>query len=136
MQRLWRWVAGLAGLAALLLALGIGTFRLALGMLPGYEARVVERVHEATGLTLEFDSVYGRIGRYGPEVVFRGARLLPAPGEEPLVTAVAGRVSLSIPRSLWYRRLEVARVAPAPRLRDHFGRARPARRAVGAATAG
>ena len=111
MQRLWRWVAGLAGLAALLLALGIGTFRLALGMLPGYEARVVERVHEATGLTLEFDSVYGRIGRYGPEVVFRGARLLPAPGEEPLVTAVAGRVSLSIPRSLWYRRLEVARVA-------------------------
>ncbi|HEU4516414.1 MAG TPA: DUF3971 domain-containing protein, partial [Steroidobacteraceae bacterium] len=111
MQRLWRWVAGLVGLAALLLALGIGAFRLALGMLPGYEARVVERVREATGLTLEFDSVYGRIGRHGPEVVFRGARVLPAAGEEPLVTAAAGRVSLSIPRSIWYRRLEVARVA-------------------------
>jgi len=110
-QRLWRWVAGLVGLAALLLALGIGAFRLALGMLPGYEARVVERVREDTGLTLEFDSVYGRIGRYGPEVVFRGARVLPAQGEEPLVTAAAGRVSLSIPRSLWYRRFEVARVA-------------------------
>ena len=61
MQRLLRWVAGLAGLAALLLALGIGAFRFALGMLPGYEARVVERVRESTGLTLEFDSVYGRI---------------------------------------------------------------------------
>ena len=38
---------------------------------------MVERVREATGLTLEFDSVYGRIGRYGPEIVFRGARVLP-----------------------------------------------------------
>ncbi len=111
MQRLWRWVAGLIGLAALLLALGIGAFRLAIEMLPGYQDRVVERVREATGLTLEFDSVYGRIGRHGPEIVFRGARVLPGSGDEPLVTAAAGRVSLSIPRSIWYRRLEVARVA-------------------------
>jgi uncharacterized protein (TIGR02099 family) len=111
MQRLWRWLAGLIGLAALLLALGIGAFRLAIEMLPGYQERVVERVREATGLTLEFDSVYGRISRYGPEIVFRGARVLPDSGDEPLVTADAGRVSLSIPRSIWYRRLEVARVA-------------------------
>ncbi len=111
MQRLLRWVAGLIGLAALLLALGIGAFRLAIDMLPGYQERVVERVREATGLTLEFDSVYGRISRYGPEIVFRGARVLPGSGDEPLVTAAAGRVSLSIPRSIWYRRLEVARVA-------------------------
>ncbi|MGH8243383.1 MAG: YhdP family protein, partial [Steroidobacteraceae bacterium] len=32
-------------------------------------------------------------------------------GDAPLVTATSGRVSLSIPRSIWYRRLEVARVA-------------------------
>ena len=68
-------------------------------------------MHEATGLTLQFDSVYARIGRYGPEVVFRGARVLPETGDEPLVTAASGRVSLSIPRSLWYRRLEVGRVS-------------------------
>jgi uncharacterized protein (TIGR02099 family) len=111
LQRLWRWIAGLVGLAALLLALGIGAFRLAIELLPGYQERVVERVHEATGLTLRFDSVYARIGRYGPEVVFRGARVLPESGDEPLVTAAAGRVSLSIPRSIWYRRLEVARVS-------------------------
>lgn len=110
LQRAWRWLAGLVGLAALLLALGIGAFRLAIDLLPGYQQRIVERVHEATGLTLEFDSVHARIGRYGPEVVFEGARVLPESGDEPLVTAAAGRVSLSIPRSLWYRRLEVARV--------------------------
>ena len=111
MQRLWRWVAALIGAGALLLALGIGAFRLAIDLLPGYQQRIVERVHEATGLTLQFDSVYARIGRYGPEVVFRGARVLPESGDDPLVTAEAGRVSLSIPRSIWYRRLEVGRVA-------------------------
>ena len=77
MQRLLRWVAGLIGLAALLLAFGIGAFRLAIETLPGYQERIVERVREATGLTLEFDSVYGRIGRYGPEIVFRGPACCP-----------------------------------------------------------
>lgn len=111
LQRLWRWTAGLVGLAALLLALGIGAFRLAIDLLPGYQERIVARVHEATGLTLKFDSVYARIGRYGPEIVFRGAQVLPDSGDAPLVSAVAGRVSLSIPRSIWFRRLEVARVS-------------------------
>jgi uncharacterized protein (TIGR02099 family) len=110
MQRLWRWIAGLIGLAALLLALAIGAFRLAIDLLPGYQERIVARVHETTGLTLKFDSIYARIGRYGPEIVFRGARVLPDSGDEPLVAADAGRVSFSIPRSIWYRRAEVARV--------------------------
>jgi uncharacterized protein (TIGR02099 family) len=111
MHRIGRWLAGLAGLAALLLALAIGVFRLAIDLLPGYQERIVERVHETTGLTLQFDSVYARIGRYGPEVVFRGARVLPESGDEPLVTAAAGRVSLSIPRSIWHGRPEVSRVS-------------------------
>jgi len=110
LQRLWRWIAGLIGLAALLLALGIGAFRLAIELLPGYQERIVDRVRETTGLALEFDSVYARIGRYGPEVVFRGARVLPDAGGAPLVTAESGRVSISIPRTIWFRRLEVARV--------------------------
>jgi uncharacterized protein (TIGR02099 family) len=110
LQRLYRWLAALAGLVALLLAVGIGAFRLAIELLPGYQQRIVDEVRAATGLTLQFDSVYARIGRYGPEVVFRGARVLPASGDEPLVTAAAGRVGLSIPRSILYRRLEVARV--------------------------
>jgi uncharacterized protein (TIGR02099 family) len=110
LPRLGRWLAALAGLAALLLAIGIGAFRLAIELLPGYQERIAERVRETTGLRLQFDSVYARLGRYGPEVVFRGARVLPETGPDPLVTATAGRVSLSIPRSIWYRRLELARV--------------------------
>ena len=110
MRRLGRWAAGLAAAAALLLALGIGAFRLMIDLLPGYQQRIVEQVRVATGLLLEFDSVHARIGRYGPEVVFRGARVRPASGEGTLITADAGRVSLSIPRSIWYRRLEIGRV--------------------------
>jgi uncharacterized protein (TIGR02099 family) len=111
-------MAGLAGLAALLLALGIGAFRLVIDLLPDYQQRVVERVREATGLILEFDDVHARIGRYGPEIVFEGARVLPGSGDEPLVTADAGRVSLAIVRSIRYRRLEVGRVVfVRPRLR-------------------
>jgi uncharacterized protein (TIGR02099 family) len=108
-KRLGRWVAALVGIAALLLALGIGAFRLAIDLLPGYQQRIVERVRESTGLTLEFDSVYARIGRYGPELVFRGARVLPASGDEALVSAESGRVSLSILRTLWFRHIEVGR---------------------------
>ncbi len=110
-QRLWRWIAALIGLCALLFALGVGAFRLAIDLLPGYQKLVVERVREATGLTLEFDSVYARIGRYGPEVVFRGARILSESGDLALLTAESGRVSLSIPRTIWFRRIEVGRVA-------------------------
>ena len=118
LQRAGRWLAGLAGLAALLLALGIGAFRLAIDLLPGYQQRIVERVREETGLILEFDDVHARIGRYGPEIVFEGARVLPGSGDEPLVSAAAGRVSLAIARSIRYRRLEVARVIfVRPRLR-------------------
>ncbi len=111
LKRLGRWVAGLVGLCALLLALAIGAFRIAIDLLPGYQQRVVERVREETGLRLEFDSVYARIGRYGPEVVFRGARVLPATGDGALVSADSGRVSLSILRTIWYRRIEIGRVA-------------------------
>ena len=43
-KRLGRWVAALVGIVALLLALGIGAFRLAIDLLPGYQQRIVERV--------------------------------------------------------------------------------------------
>ncbi len=110
LKKLGRWAAGLVALAALLLAFAIGAFRLVIDLLPGYQQRVVERVRETTGLKLEFESVYARIGRYGPEVVFRGARVLPASGDGALVSAESGRVSLSVLRTIWYRRIEVGRV--------------------------
>ncbi|HEY7753876.1 MAG TPA: YhdP family protein [Steroidobacteraceae bacterium] len=109
-NRLVRWMAAVTAAVALLIALGIGAFRIAIDLLPGYQQRIIDRVREQTGLTLQFDSVYARIGRYGPEIAFRGARLLPAGGDAPLLSAESGRVSLSIPRSIWFRRVELGRV--------------------------
>lgn len=119
LRRLWRWLAGAVAALALLAALGVGAFRLAIELLPGYQQQVADQVRAATGLRLEFDSLNARIGRYGPEIRFNGARVLPATGDQPLVSAESGRVSLAIGRSLWYRRIEVGRVVLVrPRL--HF----------------
>ena len=119
LRRLWRWLAGAVAALALLAALGIGAFRLAIELLPGYQLQIADQIRAATGLRLEFDSLNARIGRYGPEIQFSGARVLPASGDQPLVSAESGRASLAIGRSLWYRRIEVGRVVLVrPRL--HF----------------
>ena len=118
-RRLWRWLAGTVAALALLAALGVGAFRLAIELLPGYQQQIAEQVRAATGLRLEFDSLTARIGRYGLEIHFSGARVLPATGDQPLVSAESGGASLAIGRSLWYRRIEVGRVVLVkPRL--HF----------------
>ncbi len=118
-RKLWRWAAGTAATLVVVAALGIGAFRLAIELLPGYEQQIADQIRAATGLRLQFDSLNASIGPYGPEIQFHGARVLPSTGEDPLVSAESGRVSLSIGRSLWYRRIEVGRVIlVAPRL--HF----------------
>ncbi len=119
LRRLWRWLAAAVAILALLAALGVGAFRLAIELLPGYQQQIAEQVRVATGLRLQFDSLNARIGRYGPEIRFSGARVLPATGDESLVSAASGSVSLAIGRSLWNRRIEVRHfVLEQPRL--HF----------------
>jgi uncharacterized protein YhdP len=107
--RAWRWLAGTVAALAIVCALGVGAFRLALELLPEYESRVAEMVQTASGLRLSFDSLDARIGLYGPEIYFVGARIVDPRGEV-LVTARAGRASLSLLRSAWFRRLEIGRV--------------------------
>ncbi|MGH8134919.1 MAG: YhdP family protein, partial [Steroidobacteraceae bacterium] len=119
LRNLWRWLAAAVAALALLAALGVGAFRLAIELLPGYQQQIADQVRAATGLRIEFDSLNARIGRYGPEIHFNGARVLPASGDLPLVSAASGSASLAIGRSLWYRRIEIGRVVlEQPRL--HF----------------
>ena len=108
-KKLWRWLAGAIAALAIVSALGVGAFRLALELLPEYESRVADMVRDATGLRLSFDSVNARIGLHGPEIYFEGARIVDPQGEV-LVTAREGGVSLSLLRSAWFRRLEIGRV--------------------------
>ena len=115
--RIWRWLAGSAATLLILAALAVGAFRLALELLPEYEARVADKVREASGLRLSFDALDARLGRYGPEIFFEGARIVGPDGSDVIVSARAGRASLSLLRSLFYRRLEIGRVVlEGPRL--------------------
>jgi len=116
-KKAWRWLAGSLAALAISAALVVGLFRVAIEFLPEAEDRLIERVREATGLTISFDALDARLGRYGFEVVFEGARVVAAEQGEVLVTARAGRVSLALLGSLLHRRLEVGRVIlEAPRL--------------------
>ncbi len=101
---------------AIVSALAVGAFRLALELLPQYESQVADTVRAATGLRLSFDSLDARLGWYGPEIYFKGARIVDRDGGV-LVTARAGRASLAVLRSIWFRRLEIGRVIlESPRL--------------------
>lgn len=116
-KRVWRWLAGSVAAIVILAALAVGAFRLALELLPEYEARVADTVREATGLRLSFDALDARLGRYGPEIFFEGARIMGPDGSDVIVSARAGRASLSLLRSLFHRRLEIGRVVlEGPRL--------------------
>ncbi len=109
-KRLWRWLAGTLAAVAILAALAIGAFRLALDLLPEYEVRIADEIRMATGLQLAFESLDARLGRYGPEVYFEGATIRSPDGSDVLISARAGRASLAPLRSLLYRRLEIGRV--------------------------
>jgi uncharacterized protein (TIGR02099 family) len=113
----WRWIAGSIATLVIGAALVVGALRVAIAQLPDLQARVTEQVRVQTGLQLSFDSLDARLGRYGPEVFFEGARVVGAERGEVLVVARAGRVSLAVLRSLLHRRVEIGRVIlEAPRL--------------------
>jgi len=108
-NRLWRWLAGTVAALAVLSVLVVVGLKVAFDRLPEYQQRVAVLVREATGLRLSFDSLDARIGLYGPEIYFAGARVVDPDGEV-LVTATSGRASLAPLRSLWFRRVEIGRI--------------------------
>ena len=115
-NRFWRWIAGVAAAMAVLTLLAVAGLKLAFDRLPDYQQRVAVLVREATGLRLSFDALDARVGWRGPEIYFAGARVVDPDGSV-LVTAASGRASLSLLRSLWFRRIEIGRIIlDAPRL--------------------
>jgi uncharacterized protein (TIGR02099 family) len=111
-----RWIAGVGVALAVLTVLVVVGLRIAFERLPEYQQRVAVLVREATGLRLSFDSLDARVGLYGPEIYFAGARVVDPDGEV-LVTAKSGRASLAPLRSLWFRRIEIGRILlESPRL--------------------
>lgn len=109
-RRIWRWIAGTLVVVAVLSALTVAALRVAFDRLPGYQREVAAKVKALTGLELRFSRLDARLGWYGPEIFFENAAVLGPDGHTVLISASAGRVTFSLLRSAWNRRVEVGRV--------------------------
>jgi uncharacterized protein YhdP len=105
-RRIWKWTAGIVAALLVLAGAGVGVLRVWLEQSDTLAPSVIARLEKASGLRLEFSKLDARLGLYGPELVFRDARLY-APGErDPLATAGAGRVGVD-----WWRMMRTGRLA-------------------------
>ena len=109
-RRIWKWTAAIVAVVVVLLAFLIGGLRVWLENSPNLARDIVSRVEAATGLHLSFDRLEARLGWYGPELVFRNARILGTKGGPTLVSARAGHVGFDVWRAISSGRLASARV--------------------------
>jgi len=109
-RTIWKLSAAILGGVAVLLALAVGALRVWLEHSPGLGPELVARVEHVTGLTFSFARLDVRLGLYGPELVFRDARVSVPGQHDALVTASAGRVGFDLWRSLRTGRLASGRV--------------------------
>ncbi len=109
-RRLWKWSLISAAVLVLLLVLSVAGLRLWLESSPTVAADVVARVEAATGLRIRFDRLEAHLGWYGPELVFRNARILAKRSDATLVSARAGHVGFDVWRAIASGRLASARV--------------------------
>jgi uncharacterized protein YhdP len=68
----------------ILMAVGVGLFRLFLPRLPEYQEAIKERASEAIGMEVAFLSMNARWGLSGPELEFYGAELIRRHNQSPL----------------------------------------------------
>jgi len=109
-RTIWKWSAAVFGGLVVLLAVGVGALRLWLEHSPQLGPELVARVQRLTGLEFSFARLDVRLGLYGPELVFRDARVTVPGQKDALVTASAGRVGFDLWRSLRTARLASGRV--------------------------
>lgn len=105
-----KWLSIVLAAMVIVLAVMVLGLHLWLQNSPEVGASVVARVARVTGIHFEFSSVDARLGVYGPEIVFRDARIVMPGQEQALVTARAGRVGFDLWRALRTGRLMSGRV--------------------------
>ena len=109
-RTIWKWSAAIFGGLVVLLAIAVAGLRLWLEHSPGLGPELVARVQRLTGLEFSFARLDVRLGLYGPELVFRDARVTVPGQHDALVTAGAGRVGFDLWRSIRTGRLASGRV--------------------------
>jgi len=95
----------------ILLAIGVGAFRLLVTQLPSYQGEVQSWAREALGLSVTFAHVDARWSLRGPEITLHDAIVSrAADGSEPIVSAREASIGLSAIALFTERRLAVNRL--------------------------
>lgn len=110
-RKIWKWIAALFAAVIILLALGVGLFRLIVPQVPGYRADVERWAGDALGLPVSIASVDLQWDWLGPEVVLGDVRVLGPQGQVVLVHAAEIQVGISLPALISTRTLRPSRIA-------------------------
>lgn len=110
-RRIARQLYFAAGVIAIVLAIGIGAFRLVATQLPSYRGDIQAWARDALGLEMNFESVDARWALLGPELTFYDVSVsTPGDDSEPLFTAGEASVGISVTALLTERRFAVNRL--------------------------
>ena len=109
-QTLFKIVAYTAAALLILLAVGVGLFRLFLPRLPEYQESIKARASDAIGMEVEFSSMNARWGLSGPELEFYGAELVRRQNQNRLIAADRVSVVVSINSLIFDQEFVVDRV--------------------------
>jgi uncharacterized protein YhdP len=83
-------------LLVIVLAIGVGAFRLVVTQLPSYRGEIQAWARDALGLTMDFSRVDARWALLGPELTFYDASVSnPGEEDEPMFTAREANIGIS-----------------------------------------
>jgi len=111
LRRLLKRLFTAAGVVLIVLAIGIGAFRLLVTQLPSYQGEIQAWAREALGLSVNFTGLDARLGLLGPELTFHDASVSQVGDESnPILSATEARLGLNALAMFTKRRLEVSRL--------------------------
>ena len=99
-----------AAILLIVMAIGVGAFRLVVTQIPSYRGEIQAWARDALGLTINFRRVDARWAWLGPELTCYGASVS-LPGEsEPVLRADEARIGISVLALIKDRQLGVSRL--------------------------
>ena len=111
LRRLLKRLFTVLGVVVILLAIGMGAFRLLVTQLPSYQGDIQAWARDELGLSVTFASIDARWGLLGPELTFSDASVARADDDTaPIISAAEARIRLSAFALFAQRRLEVNRL--------------------------
>ncbi|MGB5412747.1 MAG: YhdP family protein [Woeseiaceae bacterium] len=110
LNNLFKFFAYSVAALVILLAIGVGLFRLFLPRLPEYQEQIKDWASQAIGMQVEFSGMDARWGLRGPELQFYEAELLRVETGRRIVAAEQVSVGVALMRLIADRKLVVDRV--------------------------